>query len=399
MPPLVHHITLENYKSIEYCSVELGSLTFLVGPNGSGKSNFLDALRFVSDALNDTAAKAVESRGGVWEISTRERDQGLMLKRPSFGIRLRFELEGAQGSYTIRIGGIQRRIVAREQCILETDQGRAFFDVGAGSLRTSSLKDPPPVPEDRLYLVNAAGREEFRGVYDVLSGTAFYNFNPDEMRVLRPSGVGIGTRLSGDGANIASVLGLLEDEDPDTKQHIDEYLTRIVPGLAEVQRKPLGTHETLEFRQDVGGSRAWRFPSASMSDGTLRALGILVALFQGESGPEGHPRLVGIEEPELALHPGASGLLLDALREASVSRQVIVTSHSPDLLDDKRIRGDQIIAVASVDGTTRLGQLDAPGRRVLQEQLSTPGELLRHSELAPEEVAAQDHEPLFVDLP
>lgn len=397
MPPLIRSVTLENYRSIEYCSVGLGSLTFLVGPNGSGKSNFLDALRFMSDALNTTVADAVRDRGGIREVGTRERTQsGLLLKRPSFGVRLRFELDRAQGSYAVRIGGMKRRIVAREQCILETNQGRAFFDVGAGSVTASSLQHPPSAQDDRLYLVKASGWEEFRGIYDALKGMAVYNFYLKEMRLpQRPDP----TCLSGNGANIASVLGLLEDDYPDTKQHIEEYLTRIVPGLAGVQRQPLDAYETLEFRQDVEGSSAWRFPSASMSDGTLRALGILVALFQGESSPEGHPRLVGIEEPELALHPGASGLLLDALREASVSRQVIVTSHSPDLLDDKRIRGDQIIAAASVDGTTRLGQLDASGRRVLQERLSTPGELLRHSELAPEEVAAQARQPLFADLP
>lgn len=393
--PFIRHVMLQNYKSIESCSVELGSLTFLVGPNGSGKSNFLDALRFVSEALKTTVADAVRDRGGIEEISTRARGQGLLLKRPSFQIRLRFELDGAQGVYAVRIGGMKRGIVAREQCILETGQGRAFFDVGAGSVMASSLQYPPAAAVDHLYLVNASGREEFRGVYEALKSMAVYNFTLKEMRLpQRPDP----TRLSGDGANIASVLGLLEDDSPDTKQHIEEYLTRIVPGLAGVQRQPLETYETLEFRQDVEGSRAWRFPSASMSDGTLRALGILVALFQGESSPEGHPRLVGIEEPELALHPGASGLLLDALREASVSRQVIVTSHSPDLLDDKRIRGDQIIAVTAVDGTTRLGQLDASGKRVLQERLSTPGELLRHSELVPEEIAAQAHEPLFIDL-
>lgn len=296
----------------------------------------------------------------------------------------------------MRIGGMKRGIVAREQCILETGQGRAFFDVGAGSVTASSFPHPPPADRDRLYLVKASGWEEFRRVYDALSGMAVYNFYLKEMRSpQRPNP----THLSGDGANIASVLGLLEDDHPDTKQHIEEYLTRIVPGLAGVQRKPLGAYETLEFCQDIEGSMPWRFPSGSMSDGTLRALGILVALFQGERSPDGHPRLAGIEEPELSLHPAASGLLLDALREASASRQVIVTSHSPDLLDDKRIGEDHIIAVTSDHGTTRLGPLDASGRRVLQERLSTPGELLRHSELVPEEVAAQGHEPLFVDLP
>ncbi len=85
-----------------------------------------------------------------------------------------------------------------------------------------------------------------------------------------------------------------------------------------------------------------------MSDGTLRAVGILVALFQYHGGASEVP-LVGIEEPDAALHPGAAGVLLDALREASVRTQVVVTSHSPDLLDDPSIDAESILAVALVD--------------------------------------------------
>ena len=53
-PPFLTRVRIKNYKSIKACDVELGSLAFLVGPNGSGKSNFLDALRFVAEALDDS---------------------------------------------------------------------------------------------------------------------------------------------------------------------------------------------------------------------------------------------------------------------------------------------------------------------------------------------------------
>lgn len=74
-----------------------------------------------------------------------------------------------------------------------------------------------------------------------------------------------------------------------------------------------------------------------MSDGTLRALGVLVSLFQYSNGGGAPVRLVGIEEPETALHPAVAGLLLDALKEASGRIQAIVTSHSPDLLDNSEL--------------------------------------------------------------
>ncbi|WP_343414230.1 AAA family ATPase [Candidatus Amarolinea dominans] len=61
----LRRVVLQNYKSIAGCDVQLGPLTFLVGPNGAGKSNFLDALRFVADALRTSwttrCATAAES--------------------------------------------------------------------------------------------------------------------------------------------------------------------------------------------------------------------------------------------------------------------------------------------------------------------------------------------------
>src|SRR5437764_4427362 len=70
-PARITRVALKNYKSIAACDVELRPLTILVGPNGSGKSNFLDALRFVSDALTNGLDQAVNSRGGIDSILSR----------------------------------------------------------------------------------------------------------------------------------------------------------------------------------------------------------------------------------------------------------------------------------------------------------------------------------------
>jgi len=116
------------------------------------------------------------------------------------------------------------------------------------------------------------------------------------------------------------VLDQLSSHSKRTKKRIEEYLSKVVPGVYGVEKKVLGPKETLEFRQRVAGSKdPWRFLAANMSDGTLRALGILVAMFQLSTN--GLPRvpLVAIEEPEVALHPAAAGVLLDSLRDASAS--------------------------------------------------------------------------------
>jgi len=120
----------------------------------------------------------------------------------------------------------------------------------------------------------------------------------------------------------------------------------------------------------------------NVSDGTLRALGVLIALFQG-IGLEADCPLVGLEEPELALHPAAASALLDAVQEAAESRQVVVTTHSPDLLDSSLVTADMIRPVIMVQGETRSGPVDDAGRTALAEGLYNPGELLRMNQLAP----------------
>ena len=122
-----------------------------------------------------------------------------------------------------------------------------------------------------------------------------------------------------------------------------------------------------------------------MSDGTLRALGVLVALFQRPATDGRAVRLVGIEEPETALHPGAAAVLRSALFEASRHTQVIVTSHSPDLLDDKGISAENIVSVISRGGETILGPVDEASRTSIRDQLFTAGELLRLNQLSTDE--------------
>ena len=67
----ITRVVLKNYKSIAICDVRLGPLTFLVGRNGAGKSNFLDALRFVADALNVSLDHAIRNRGGINDVRHR----------------------------------------------------------------------------------------------------------------------------------------------------------------------------------------------------------------------------------------------------------------------------------------------------------------------------------------
>jgi predicted ATPase len=264
-----------------------------------------------------------------------------------------------------------------------------------GQLRDSSESTFPVVTADRLALVAASGFPAFRPVFDALTAMGFYNLNPKLMRELqKPQD---GRLLKPMGENIASVIGHLERVAPDRLKSIKEYLQSVVPMVHDMERKAIGPMETLEFRQEMAGAKhPWKFLAQNMSDGTLRALGVMTALLQ--SNAEYAPTLVGIEEPETALHPAASAALREMLVEASRDTQVLVTSHSPDLLDDRGIDADSILSVVSESSDTGIAPLDEGSRQMLRDHLFSAGELLRMNQLAPDRSAIDQQHTSQADL-
>lgn len=375
----IRRVALRHYKSIAACDVTLGPLTLLVGPNGAGKSNFLDALSFVRDALRESLEFALRHRGGINEVRRRSGGHPTHL-----GIRIDFRLPSASGWYAFEIGALPDGgfKVAHEKCVVQRDRGGApdEFEVINGDVITDLGSPTPPASTDRLYLVNAAGLEQFRAIYEALRTMGFYNLNPKLMADLQDPDEG--ALLDKYGSNLASVLARLQKEDPSRKERIRQYLTRVAPTVHDFKFLPLGPKHAIEFRQTVEGQKApWRFYASSMSDGTLRALGVLTAAFQFGNGHR--VRLVGMEEPETALHPAAAGVLLDSLREASETTQIIVTTHSGELLDRSDIQATQIRAVVNLNGRTIIGDIDTASRDALNQSLFTAGQLLRLDQIAP----------------
>lgn len=374
----ITRVVLRHYKSIRHCDIRLQPLTYLVGQNGAGKSNFLDALHFVRDALSNSLDNAINERGGLNEV--RRRSSG----HPThFGIRLEFRLpDKRHGWYAFAIGALPNGgyEVKHEECAIEGIGKGPYFHIEKGEVKASSETFIPAIVPDRLALVAAAGLSDFRPVFDALTAMGFYNLNPKLMRELqRPQD---GRLLKPVGENIASVIGHLERVDPERLETIRQYLHKVVPSVHAMERKAIGPMETLEFRQDIKGARhPWRFLAQNMSDGTLRALGVMTALLQ--SNDEFSPSLIGIEEPETALHPAASAALRQVLSDAAQETQVLITSHSPDLLDDPDIDVDSIFCVVSKEGETMIAPLDSVSRDMLKNHLFSAGELLRMDQFTP----------------
>lgn len=399
-------VVIENYKSIAACDVRLGPLTFLVGPNGSGKSNFLDALRFVSDALNHSLAHALRNRGGGPQIC-----HAPHLKDGAFGIRLEFSLpNGDTGHYAIRIGTLEGGLPHRweildEECVVQAAQGNP-----PGSTRFHLRHDDDPgsaseargrIIYDRLHLMTVASNAAFRPVYDALSRMQFYQIQPRSVEDVETAD--FTEFLKPDGSNLASVLFRLGMPDESAKERIEEYLGIILPGLARVRVEPVfkdGANEVpgsnkmaLLFEQIWPGRGVHLFLASQMSEGTLRALGILTALLQATTRNGPRPSLVAIEEPEAQVHPAVLGVLREAMIEASSGTQTLVTTHSADLLDDKEVDSSWLLAVAAEDGVTRIGPIDEADRSVLRERLFTAGELLRVGQLTPAPSAQTNGSP------
>ena len=136
--------------------------------------------------------------------------------------------------------------------------------------------------------------------------------------------------------------------------------------------KRAGSYLLVELKHEEPGRsdrNSW-FDLSYESDGTLRLLGMLVALFQKPS-----PSLIGIEEPELMIHPGALAVLTDTMQEAALRGRVLVTTHSPDLLDLLPV--ESIRAVTAEGGSTKVGKVSANQMEAVKRGLFSQGELHR----------------------
>jgi len=378
---MIRRVKIRNYKSIKYCDVELKLFTILVGRNGSGKSNFLDALRLISEGLRDPES--------LWRFDllpwagVADKDPRMI---PDTEISLELCLDsGLQATYEVVLGVRSTGyVVLTEQLkVHEYGMSKAYYRCELGKNTESSVGFMPPALQTRLYLGRASAVPEFRPVYDALTSSAFYDLVPSMMRNIKE--VSSQSLMMRDGSNIASIYGHLETVEPDTRDRLLSYLAVVVPEFAHVRREMIGPYSTLVFeRQQTKPSEPRSFYIDVVSDGTLRALGILVAINQLAN--DGRPiRLVGIEEPETALHPAASGALMDAFREAATHTQVLITTHSADLLDRYDPDEDDHLLLATMnEGATRITEIDPASKRIIRKHLDTAGGLLRMDQLEPE---------------
>lgn len=389
-------VELRNYRSIKNCSVPIQNVTVLVGPNGTGKSNFLDSIRFINEALYDSLEFAIRERGGMAQLLRQEPGWESLAasvsddaENNSFEVSVAFVLMGgSSGKYRLRISQRKNEFyVLEEECSVESgdrDNKPVAFTRRRNSI-TADIDLAPSPKDDRLFLAMISSIAPFDEVFEGLTNGTLYRFDLDEMRDAQP--IDSGNFLAEDGWNIASVVTRLQAKHPRIKQRVEQYLQRILAREVVLRARTSPPFVFFEFAQNVDGTDVpLRLLASSVSDGTLRAAALLIALFQPNGPDDDAPiALVAFEEPETGIQPGALRILFDAIMEASDTRQVLFTTHSPDLLDNRALSMDSILAVAFRDGSTQIGMVDDTTLGVVRDGLATAGELLRDSDsLRPE---------------
>lgn len=366
----ITHLWLQNWRNFKKVDINLGSRAFFVGPNASGKSNLLDALKFLSEVANPEGGglrKAVNlQRGGLSKIRC------LAATQPS-DVQIHVTLTSLDGSawdYELSLTQQQRgaEVVPVVKYERVKKNGRKVIEPRPND---DDKKDTLLLTE--TYLESPRTNQKFRDVQRALSRVRYLHviphiirnrklFNKDEREVDN-----YGYRLIED-------MALAAKKDRRSRfRKIEELLKQAVPQL-----KDLGT-----VRDELGISHLeawyehWRPRSAKQnemefSDGTLRFIGLLWSLLDDSSS------VILFEEPELSLHPAIVRYIPRIVHKLTQKsgKQVFMTTHSLDLLDDDGIQTDEVFLLEPGDATSIQPIGELRDVKVLMESGETIGRSL-----------------------
>jgi type I restriction enzyme M protein len=385
-------VSLKNYRSIERAEVELAQFTVLVGPNGSGKSNFVDALVLASE-LGFDAASAVQRRGGLgairrWGLPA---DEAVQVRLRGSESKAQLDSRYSEQSFSLVPDEGARWKFHDEIFQVTNDEGKVAIRFTRTERRIVDLPDIPwthpslpPTTSVMLYARQMVPWDVFQ--------VRRLNLDLDRMRAPQPPGDA--ETLLENGSNLASVLRRLRSEDERGFTFILAVMKRLVPGLEDIFIEEAGGFLISRFSQRQPSGVAL-FTASNMSEGALRALGILVAAQTLAVAPPSAqplpPEVLVVEEPEVSIHPGAAALLFDVLKRASQRGFVLVTTHSPELLD--AAQDEEILVCRYRDGATHVGPLATAQREVVREGLFSLSELARSEPLRIEGEEPQSLDP------
>lgn len=151
----------------------------------------------------------------------------------------------------------------------------------------------------------------------------------------------------------------------------------IIPTFEEVSVASVGSYLVPNFKFTLKGKDAVSFDPVQLSDGTLRVFGILLALYQLPA-----PKLLVIEDPEQTVQPGVMAVLAEAITEASEETQLIITTHSPSLID--HFKPEQVRVVTLEDGLTKVSRVKKTQIEAVKRDLMSMQDFMLAEGLQPE---------------
>lgn len=372
----ITHVTAHNWRNFKNLDFAVADRLLIVGPNAAGKSNLLDLFRFLGDISRKGGglAAALEARGGL------SRARCLFARNNHKGeLAIMVDLRDGEDEWRYELaikgkkGGHNHPIVVRE---IVTRNGSKLLS------RPDANDDRDPDQLTQTHLEQISANREFRPIAEYFAKVNYFHLVPQMIRY--PQAGGASPRVFG-----SSMIADMNATPVRTRQawfrRIERALQSAVPGF-----------ETLRLEVDkagqphlIAGYRNWRRnPSeqneTDFSDGTLRLIGLLWTII---SSPANGGVLL-LEEPELSLNAAVVQKLasLLAMAQRGTSMQVILSTHSPELLDDEGIRPGEVLVLQVTSDATVANQLseiaeveaqisaDLPLSEVVAE-LINPGDL------------------------
>ena len=345
--PRLTYLRIKNYRALRDVEFrDLTPFTVLIGPNGSGKSTVLDALDFLAEAVRGNLVGAWEKRNRFAGMRTRgsEGNIELELELSIDEKRINYKLELAEGDTTDgRTLFVKSEIISdvNSNKILSYLSGRhvgrpgeaAFYPFLNSYTYPQSPDDKSYCNPDYLSLSHANATDVVGGVELVSAEVAIklllQSYRYIHLTDKHKKGFSIeGPRekLSKHGDNLPNVLYYLHTKHPEALAKITAQLRRWVPGLADIVPE-ITSDERLLLRFKDGPFEK-PLPAQYMSDGTMRLAALLTLLYEPDA-----TGVLGIEEPENELHPQLLAHLAEELIAAADTRQLLVATHSPALLN------------------------------------------------------------------
>jgi len=377
---IVSRLKLKNWRNFKDADIELGDRAFFVGPNASGKSNLLDVFRFLRDVAKDGGGlqKAIKDRGGLSKIRC-------LAARAYPDIEIEVHLSDSAGQkpiweYAI---GIKQEVRGYRQPYLSYERvlHKKTLLVNRPFDNTEDVKDKLRLTQTYLEQINANAK--FREILRFFETTLYLHLIP---QLLRYPEAFSGPGMPGDPFGRSFLERVARTPEKYRKarlKKIEQALRLAVPQIKDLtDKKDERGVPHLEATYEHWRLKGAKQREDQFSDGTLRLIGLLWSLLEGES-------LLLLEEPELSLNAAIvnklSALIYRIQRQKK--RQVLISTHSADLLLDKGIAGEEVILLMpGREGTTvRAASSIKEVKDLLEAGLSVAEAVLPHT--APKNIA------------